>query len=198
MRAALNRDGRAYDRLLRALAPLVRGIVRAHGCGLRPAACEDVVQEVLLALHAKRHTSRSEAQIPPWIYAIVRYRVADAFRARGCPVEVPVEDLAEPAAPNGPKSTRLVDTLRMMGRSRDGWRKSSARWLSTGACLAESAGAVSPGSGRDSVIEAVPRPTLDRACRLRRGRLECAPRRRGPRTKPLRGKGACGWRSMLI
>ena len=36
----------------------------------------------------------------PWLYAIVRYKVVDAFRARGRRVQVPIEDFAEvlPAA----------------------------------------------------------------------------------------------------
>jgi RNA polymerase sigma factor (sigma-70 family) len=116
MRASLGGDGKAYARLLREVVPVVRGIVRARGSGLGAEACEDVAQEVLLALHAKRHTWRMEAPILPWIYAIVRYKVADAFRIRGCRVQVPVEDLADIlAAPDGPDSTERDDALRMIG-----------------------------------------------------------------------------------
>jgi RNA polymerase sigma factor (sigma-70 family) len=116
MREALGGDGSAYARFLRELVPVVRGIVRARGRGLGPEACEDVVQDVLLALHAKRHTWRTEAPILPWIYAIVRYKVADAFRARGCRVQIPVEDLADIlAAPDGPDSTEREDALRLIG-----------------------------------------------------------------------------------
>lgn len=38
------------------------------------------MQDVLLAIHMKRHTWRSEAPLKPWLYAVARYKVADAFR----------------------------------------------------------------------------------------------------------------------
>jgi RNA polymerase sigma factor (sigma-70 family) len=101
LRAALAGDGRAYQGFLAAVTPVVRGIVRSRGHGLGEARCEDVVQDVLLAIHLKRQTWRQDMPVRPWIYAITRHKVIDAFRARGGAVDVPIEDFAEilPAEP---------------------------------------------------------------------------------------------------
>lgn len=115
LRAANRGDGRAYAAFLHAVAPVVRGIVRARGSGLGEAAGEDVVQEVLMAVHAKRHTWREDEPVQPWLYAITRYKVIDAFRRRGRGVDVPIEDFAEvlPAEP-GPDPTEAADLARVI------------------------------------------------------------------------------------
>jgi RNA polymerase sigma factor (sigma-70 family) len=117
MRAALDGDSQAYARLLRVVAPVLRGIVLARGrAGLGDAGCEDVVQEVLLAIHLKRHTWRPDEPLRPWLYAIARHKVVDAFRKRGRHVHVPVEDFAEVlAAPAAPDPTLRSDMERMIG-----------------------------------------------------------------------------------
>lgn len=103
MRAANRGDTAAYGQLLREIAPMLRGVVRARGAGLGHAACEDVVQEVLLAVHLKRQTWREDAPLRPWLYAIARHKVVDAFRSRGTRLHVSIDDFAEvlPAA-DGP------------------------------------------------------------------------------------------------
>jgi RNA polymerase sigma-70 factor (ECF subfamily) len=95
LRAANAGDGQAYARFLHAVTPVVRGIVRARGRGFGPDQHEDIVQEVLLALHRKRHTWREDHPLRPWLYAIVRYKVVDAFRARGSAAHLPIEDFSE-------------------------------------------------------------------------------------------------------
>lgn len=110
MRAANRGDSRSYALLLEAITPVVRGIVRAKGGTLGAESCEDVVQEVLLTIHLKRQTWREEAPFRPWLYAITRNKVIDAFRARGHRVTLPVEDLAEVlAAPEGPDPLEARD-----------------------------------------------------------------------------------------
>lgn len=103
MRAANRGDTDAYRRVLTAITPLLRKVVRARGAGLGPEQCEDVLQDVLLAIHRKRHTWREDAPLRPWLYAIARHKVVDAFRSRGARVELSIDDFAEalPAA-NGP------------------------------------------------------------------------------------------------
>ncbi len=109
-------DGPAYARFLAVVAPVLRGIVRARGAGLGEAACEDVVQEVLLAIHLKRHTWDRTAPVRPWLYAIARYKVVDAFRARGRRVHLPIEDFVEvlEAAPER-DPTEAGDMAKMIG-----------------------------------------------------------------------------------
>lgn len=94
LRAANGGDQRAYAEFLRAIAPIVRGISRSRAGGLGTDTIEDIVQETLLAIHQKRHTWRQDAAVRPWLYAIVRYKVVDAFRARGRSVHVPIEDFS--------------------------------------------------------------------------------------------------------
>lgn len=117
LRAANRGDERAYAAFLAAIAPIVRGVARSRGGGLGTEACEDIVQETLLAIHLKRHTWREDAPVRPWLYAIVRYKVIDAFRARGRRVQVPIEAFVDvlPAEP-GPDPTERRDVERIVAR----------------------------------------------------------------------------------
>jgi RNA polymerase sigma-70 factor, ECF subfamily len=94
LRAALAGDERAYTEFLRRAACLVRGFARRKGAqgAIDP---EDIVQETLLAIHMKRHTWRDDAPVTPWLYAIARYKLIDAFRRRGSRVEVEIGEIPE-------------------------------------------------------------------------------------------------------
>ncbi|NIZ08925.1 sigma-70 family RNA polymerase sigma factor [Pseudooceanicola sp. HF7] len=96
LRRANRGEAAAYARFLTEVVPVIRNIARArspHGAD----EVEDIVQEVLLALHAKRHTWRESDPVTPWLYAIVRYKTADAARKRraGGGRQVPIDDLAD-------------------------------------------------------------------------------------------------------
>ncbi|OYX27438.1 MAG: sigD protein [Rhodobacterales bacterium 32-66-7] len=113
--AANSGDARAYERFLLSVTPVLRGIVRARGHSLGEAGCEDVVQDVLLAIHLKRHTWTVGAPVRPWLYAITRYKVIDAFRARGRRIDLPLEDYsAELVADPGPDPTEAADMARLI------------------------------------------------------------------------------------
>ncbi|CAN7324684.1 sigma-70 family RNA polymerase sigma factor [Mesorhizobium amorphae] len=94
LKAAIAGDERAYADFLHRTAVLVRGFARrkiVQG-GVDP---EDVVQETLLAIHVKRHTWRDDAPVLPWVYAIARFKLIDAFRRRGRRVEIEIDEIAE-------------------------------------------------------------------------------------------------------
>ncbi|TIT62169.1 MAG: sigma-70 family RNA polymerase sigma factor, partial [Mesorhizobium sp.] len=94
LKAAIAGDETAYAGFLTRTAALVRGFARrkiVQG-GVDP---EDVVQETLLAIHVKRHTWRQDAPVLPWIYAIARFKLIDAFRRRGRRIEVEIDEIAE-------------------------------------------------------------------------------------------------------
>ena len=97
MRGALAGDEAAYQRLLRALAPVLRSTVRRRlaAMGLPTEECEDVVQETLLAIHLKRHTWRSADPFGPWLFTVARNKLIDHVRKRGRRIEIPIEDFAE-------------------------------------------------------------------------------------------------------
>lgn len=117
LRAANRGDQRAYAAFLTAVTPIVRGVARSRGAGLGPEACEDIVQETLLAIHQKRQTWRADSPLRPWLYAIVRHKVVDAFRARGKRVQLSIDDFAEVLpAEEGPDPTERSDVERIVAR----------------------------------------------------------------------------------
>ena len=97
LRAAIAGDEKAYAAFLERTATMVRSFARrkiVQG-GVDP---EDIVQETLLAIHMKRHTWISDGPVLPWVYAIARFKLIDAFRRRGRRVEIEIGDIAETVA----------------------------------------------------------------------------------------------------
>lgn len=72
-------DARAYREFLAALAVHVRGFLRRR-LQRRPAEIEDLLQEVLLAVHNARHTYQPQQPLTAWVQAIARYKLADYLR----------------------------------------------------------------------------------------------------------------------
>ena len=126
MRAGLDGDGEAYRLLLDALAPVLRRIARQRlrQAGTGNADAEDVVQEVLLAVHLKRHTWMRDQPFSPWLNAIARYKLIDVLRRRGRRGEVPIDDLIEvlpDQSAQAEASPRELERLvgRLQGREHD-------------------------------------------------------------------------------
>ncbi len=94
MRAAISGDERAYGDFLQQAACRVRGLARRK-IVQGSIDLEDIVQETLLAIHLKRHTWRQDAPIMPWLYAIAKYKLIDAFRHRGRRIEIEIGEIAE-------------------------------------------------------------------------------------------------------
>jgi len=96
MKAAQGGDREAYVELMRELAPRLRQIVRRYRGFLGNEDIEDLVQDILLSVHAVRATYDPARPFMPWLLAITRNRLADGARrhARQAAHEVPVEDLA--------------------------------------------------------------------------------------------------------
>lgn len=109
MRSAMAGDGAAYHRLLKAVTPVLRaaarrGLARA---GQSPDQAEDIVQDILLAVHLKRHTWDANAPFAPWLFAIARNNLIDTLRRRGRRVFVNIDDFAE-TLPDEPKAERAA------------------------------------------------------------------------------------------
>jgi RNA polymerase sigma-70 factor, ECF subfamily len=137
MRAANAGDEIAYRRLLEALAPFLRHVVRRGftRSGFGNCDVEDVVQETLLAIHLKRQTWKDGEALTPWVTAIARHKLIDSLRRRGRHIELQIDDLIDvlPAetTPEGLSSRdaeRLLSVLR--GRQRDVVRAISIEGLS--------------------------------------------------------------------
>jgi RNA polymerase sigma factor (sigma-70 family) len=80
MRSAQGGDRSAYAALLGDVAPLVRQTVRRRFGFLQPQDVEDLVQDVLLSVHAARATYDPARPFLPWLMAIARNRMADGAR----------------------------------------------------------------------------------------------------------------------
>ena len=138
--AALDGDSAAYRRFLDAIGGRLRGYLRqmlARSGRHEPSEAEDVLQEVLLALHLSRHTYDPASPVTAWAHAIARYKLVDHLRrtgrhAGGLPLDDEAFDLAEPPAAAAtearldldramaslPERTRgLIDRVRLQGAS---------------------------------------------------------------------------------
>ncbi len=73
-------DQRAYLTLLKAITPYLRALARRGG--LSADEIEDGVQDVLLTIHAIRHTYDPKRPFTPWLAAVARHRLADRARRR--------------------------------------------------------------------------------------------------------------------
>jgi RNA polymerase sigma-70 factor (ECF subfamily) len=80
MRAAQSGDAVAYTGLLEAITFRIRRRVssRRHFAGTQEV--EDLVQDVLLSVHAVRATYDPSRPFGPWLAAIIRNRLADGAR----------------------------------------------------------------------------------------------------------------------
>jgi RNA polymerase sigma factor (sigma-70 family) len=116
MDRSLAGDACAYRELLIQLTVGVRNAVRAR---VRPTGldAEDVVQEVLLALHLKRGTWLRGTPVGPWVAAIARNKMVDALRRRGRRIEVPIESVLETLWVDQPQAEEQAHDLnRALGR----------------------------------------------------------------------------------
>lgn len=80
MRSAQEGDRAAYKRLLEEITPLMRRIVQRNRAFLQPSDIDDLVQNILLALHSVRATYDPCRPFFPWLMAIARNQLADGAR----------------------------------------------------------------------------------------------------------------------
>jgi RNA polymerase sigma-70 factor (ECF subfamily) len=81
MLPSLAGDAAAYRIFLDELAAHLRSYLRRRLAGL-PDEVEDLLQELLLAVHNKRHTYDPKQPLTPWVQAIARYKLVDLLRRR--------------------------------------------------------------------------------------------------------------------
>jgi len=102
MARAQGGDREAYRRLLEDITPYVRALAARH---IRNRSdLEDTVQDVLLTVHAVRHTYDPARPFGPWLVAITNHRIVDGLRRRGrigsheTELDVEYETFSDPAA----------------------------------------------------------------------------------------------------
>ena len=118
MRAERHGETAAYERMLKEVANALRRSLapRLVRVGLGAHEAEDLVQEILIGLHGKRHTWDSARPLLPWLHAITRYKLIDFTRQRQREtrrrVDLPFEDwleIVEAPADEAKPSTAEVD-----------------------------------------------------------------------------------------
>lgn len=94
MARARRGDARAYGTLLRGAIPALRGFLAERLP--QPADADEMLQDVLLALHRASHTYDVRRPFLPWAFAIARYRLADHLRRVGAePRDGPLADVTQ-------------------------------------------------------------------------------------------------------
>jgi len=89
-------DAAVYQASLQELSTHLRAFLRRRLSSL-PDDVEDLVQEILLAIHNQRHTYDADQPLTAWVHAIARYKLVDLLRSRSRreAMNEPLDDHAE-------------------------------------------------------------------------------------------------------
>lgn len=142
MMASRAGDSAAYRVLLNEVGAHLRAYYRRR-LGSGAADAEDLVQETLIAMHAKSVTYDSGQPFTPWLHAIARYKLIDDYRrkrrSRHLPLDV-VSELISEQNQEAAIASRDVERLlaRLPKRSRDLVRSVKVEGLSTQEAAARS------------------------------------------------------------
>lgn len=137
MRAALDGDDEAYRRLLKHLPVLLRMVFRGKfgKYGISASDQEDIIQDVLIAIHLRRVQWDPTMPLLPWVFAITQNKIIDEVRRRVRRREVdlrhlPLKDIKEETtAINAvhdvdrilkilpPRNRKIVSSIRIEGYS---------------------------------------------------------------------------------
>ncbi len=142
--AALAGDNAAYVAFLTHAGARLRSYYRRRAAAFADDI-EDLVQEAMLAIHNQRHTYRSDQPVTPWLYAIARYKLIDALRARASRMSVLVarepgdEEGADLASPEPAALETRRDLLVLIGTLPDHFRLPIVHVKLEGLSVAEAA-----------------------------------------------------------
>jgi RNA polymerase sigma-70 factor (ECF subfamily) len=109
----------AYRRLLEEITPYVRSL--AARCHRDARDIEDSVQDVLLTVHAIRHTYDPKRPFGPWLVAIANRRITDRLRRHGrvAARETPLTEEDETFADPGANHQEVTATARTLEQAID-------------------------------------------------------------------------------
>ena len=100
MLASLDGSATSYRSLLERLSSRLRAYYKGKlaRVGRGATEAEDLVQEVLLAIHLKRHTYDTGEPFTPWVHTIARYKLIDYLRRTRTAASVPLDEGTEAMA----------------------------------------------------------------------------------------------------
>ena len=119
MFAGLGGDAVAYRSLLDRLSSRLRAYFKRKlvRFGRGATEAEDLVQEVLLAIHLKRHTYDTGEPLTPWVHTIARYKLIDYLRRTRTAATMPLDEESEAMAHDDNASAESShDIRRLLGR----------------------------------------------------------------------------------
>jgi RNA polymerase sigma-70 factor (ECF subfamily) len=119
MLASLDGNAASYrtllDRLSGRLRAYYKGKLARVGHGATEA--EDLLQEVLLAIHLKRHTYDTGELFTPWVYTIARYKLIDYLRRTRTAASLPLDEGTEVMAQDdNADAESSYDVRKLLGR----------------------------------------------------------------------------------
>jgi RNA polymerase sigma-70 factor (ECF subfamily) len=93
MLSGLAGDTLAYGRFFDEVSTHLKKYLRKRIPHLRDEL-DDLLQDILIAIHTCRHTFRTEDILTAWIFAIARYKLRDMYKSRACreAMHDPLED----------------------------------------------------------------------------------------------------------
>ncbi len=118
-------DAQAYKTFLEDVADILRVFCKRktpeHTASY---GSDDLVQDIMMAVHLKRHTWRQGEPVAPWLFAIARYKAVDAYRRHGRRIHLDIADfhevLADPSHGPNANSNDVTNALGLLsGRQRD-------------------------------------------------------------------------------
>lgn len=115
MLLSLGGDAAAYRVLLSELSGRLRTFYRRR-LGDASHDAEDLVQETLIAMHARRMSFDRTQPVTAWVYAIARYKLVDYLRRQRVRNPVPVDDCEALFAPDEVEQASAAhDVARLLG-----------------------------------------------------------------------------------
>jgi RNA polymerase sigma-70 factor (ECF subfamily) len=113
MLKSLEGDQGAYRSLLAELSARLR-VYFARRLGDSSGNVEDLVQEVLIAVHRSRDTYDRSLPFTAWAYALARYKLVDHYRRTGRRAETGLEAADEALFPDGFEAEEARHDLRKL------------------------------------------------------------------------------------
>jgi RNA polymerase sigma-70 factor (ECF subfamily) len=96
MLAGLAGDPVAHHELLASISRPLRAFLARRLAYVDPNSAEDLLQEVLIAIHTRRGTYDPTQPVTAWVYAIARYKLIDHYRRhRRRGISIPIEDVTD-------------------------------------------------------------------------------------------------------
>ncbi len=80
MLTSMEGNALAYKDFLQGVGMLARGYLSRRVSFLGTQGIEDLVQEVLLTVHLKKTSYRTDLPLLPWVYTIIKHKMIDQLR----------------------------------------------------------------------------------------------------------------------